>query len=646
MSKGSGSQQADVSEATPVSAGEMMRFRRNQLGLSQEMASLRCGISVRNWKAMESEGAPISDYSVMVISYHLQFPREDREQFLRLATGTRPAFKGIRDRELDSVTQRWLEAHILPLRDPAVLLDGGWNVLGNNAEWTALFEDVDPDLPDHPYVNPVDYLLFGKGAQCKFIDWADGWVLPILVQFAHHYHLNHGNPELRQLRQRIGESEVLERIFTHDVHAELIARGLERIYKADGEIRKIHVPGRGVTECRMTISIPWHGRWVGYQGIKLSSVVEGRSLVEVSANCEVASNLSKDAGSDGPVKNSLGLSGAQPLQAHAGYQKSRDPSLAVRLELGLQYPDVTVTVGQILRHYRTQLHIPQSRLRYLTPLKMSDRSYRKIEGGQALPQLADLPVISEALKIPESVTRFMHRLISGGHPPTKAVRGGEEFERQSEIWAREHIADSVQPIPTSLEDGQWNAVAHNTGFADLFSHVELTENHPTKSSFRYVFFHEDARHTLANWYEEWAIPFLVEFGAKLLENSGERHPEHARMLDDVRRDPLLRATFEGRVKAELQSGGAGTGFLIDGGIRGMNLPTPEFNRDAIAENRQFYPVLVTACAPLHSLVDFGGQTVSMEVLTDSGHEHGLTTVRPIPTVPGFVGKPGGVLGYP
>ncbi|MCZ0996513.1 helix-turn-helix domain-containing protein [Streptomyces noursei] len=632
----------NVAPGEPLTAGEIVRSRRLALGYSQEEAALRFGASPRWWSGIEN-GAHITAGAAVALQHFLKMPREDADQFFGLVNGSVRFFKGIRDVGLDSVTRSWVSAHVAPLREPTVLLDGGWNLLHCNAAWAALFGDFPPHPTDHPLDNPVRFMLFHPRAQEVFLNWEQGWVFTILCQFAHHYHLNHDNPELRHMRQRISESDVLERLFTVDVRKELTTHGLDRIYASDGEVREIYVPGKGEMQCRLTTCIPWHGRWVGYQACKLSSVIKGQPLVDLPPSIYE---------SDATVPNGLKIaseavdsaSGNHPPQARAGYQKDRDRAIAVRLTQGLRYPDVAVTVGQILRYYRElPPKIPQNRIRHVTPLKISDRKYRDLESDTALPQLDMLPTIKEALKIPTSVTRLLHRMISGGHPPTIGVRGGAEFESQARVWAREFIDDAVQPIPSSLEDGQWNVIAHNAAYAALFSHAADNENHPTKSSFRYVMFHEDARHTLANWHEEWLVPSLIEFGAKLISHGDDWHPELAQMYEEVRQDPLLWDTFNGRVRAELRNGGMDSGFLIDGGIRGFNLPTAEYDPSKPAENRKRYPVLITSSSPLHMFVNYGGQAFSAQVLEESGPFGELAPVRQLPIVPGFTARPGGLL---
>ncbi|WP_338063890.1 hypothetical protein [Streptomyces noursei] len=564
-------------------------------------------------------------------------PREDADQFFGLVTGSVRFFKGIRDTKLDGVTQRWVDAHVTPLKEPTVLLDGGWNLLHCNAAWIALFGGFPSHPTDHPLDNPVRFMLFHPSAQEIFLNWEEGWVFTILCQFAHHYHLNHENPELRHMRQRISENDVLERLFTTDVRRELTTHGLDRIYASDGEAREIYIPGQGPTQCRLTTCIPWHGRWVGYQACKLSSLVKGKFLVDLPPGMyENSLKPTSKAADSAPVN--------YPPQARAGYQRDRDPAAAVRLTQGLRYPDVAVTIGQILRYYRElPPKIPQNRIRHVTPLKISDRKYRDYESDVAIPPLGLLPTIKEALGIPTSVTRLLHRMISGGHPPTIAVHGGPEFDSQARIWAREYIDDAVQPIPSSLEDGQWNVIAYNAAYAALFSHVQEGENNPTKSSFRYVMFNEDARYTLANWYEEWLVPSLIEFGTKLISHGDDWHPELAQMYEDIRQDPLLWGTFSGRVRAELRNGGTDSGFLIDGGLRGFNLPTSDYDPNKPAEHRKYYPVLITSASPLHMFVNYGGQTFSAQVLTESGPSGELVPIRQLPTVPGFTARPGGLL---
>ncbi|WP_128512519.1 helix-turn-helix domain-containing protein [Streptomyces inhibens] len=602
-----------------MTAADIIRANREKLGFTREEAALEFGFSPEWWARVE-RGGKITMATLLTMRLALLIPDDEFEQAVLSATGVAPSFKGIRNTGLDHVTQRWVDAHVTPLKEPTVLLDGGWNTLHYNAAWAALFDGVAPHPHDHPLVNPIRFQLFHKDARKLFVDWEERWIIPSLCQIAHHYYLNHDNPELRALREGISEDHRLEYLFTVVVHKELAERGLDRIFASDGEQREIVGPD-GVTPCVLTGFIPWHARAVGYQAFQLSHAVPGKLLLpELSPDVQ-GSRTAYEAGAPLALArtpdNASGGGGRPPQDraAYAGYQ-----AIAAQPAHGLTHPDVAITTGQIFHTYRDRLvigervGIPQNLLPHLTSIGMSDRKYRDLEGGKMFPTPPQLTNIVKALEIPEPVDRLLYCMVTGGNPPTKAVRGKADFERRAKIWAQRHV--DVQSIPTSLEDGQWNVICHNAAFAQLFSHAEATRNHPTKSSFRYVLFHDDARHTLANWYEEWAIPFLVEFGAKLMLHGNSRHPEHAQMLEDIRDDPLLWDALNGPVKAELHSGGAGTGPLIDGGVRRLNLPTPGYCRNNLAANRKRYKVLVTAGAPLFGLTEYGCQTVSLDVQTD------------------------------
>ncbi|WP_411138068.1 helix-turn-helix domain-containing protein [Streptomyces sp. C10] len=560
--------------AAPVTTSDLLRSHRMKLGVSQEEFAQAHGFSVRAYGEMEN-GGKISMANMYALREGLHMGPQARAQFFRLVTGDAPSLRGLTvDEGLARVTAKWAEVHLYSHESPTVLMDGGWNAIHFNAAWAKLFDSIEPHPRDHPLDNPMQFCLFHPDAPRIFLDWEESWLVTAMCQFAHHYGLYHDSDQLIEIRRRIAQAPHLEALYTNRVRAELIERGAERIIAGDVSDRPLLV-GRRPRGALLTVSIPWHAREYGYQLLTMSYP---NDTVMPPASAGAPASRTR------PATGSEGHTASCPAGVTAGRQA-----------LGERPPhDRAVTIGQVLREYRNRAGLTQEVLPRVTHLPVTARTYRKLETGKGQPRKEHVGPLAQALRMPTSVERFLYTLITKGDPPTIGVRGGPAVEALTERWARDQVKN--QRAPTVLLDGAWDVIACNDAYRALFHHVPADSlNHPAMNGFRYVVFHPDARETLAEWYEQWAVPYLVEFGATLMRHRDAPHPEHLGILQEIQADPYLWKLYRGRVHRELQGGGTAIGFEGDGDVRGMYLPTGE----GPDSERSFTKVLVTAGVPLH-----------------------------------------------
>jgi transcriptional regulator with XRE-family HTH domain len=140
---------ATASAQAPI--GQLLRDWRGRRRLSQLELALDAGISARHLSFIETGRSKPGREVLLRVLEHLQLPLRERNRLL-LAAGHAPAFpeRPLVDRELAPVREaldRILTAHE-PY--PAMVIDGGWNVVAANSAMGVLAEWIDRDLLDPP----------------------------------------------------------------------------------------------------------------------------------------------------------------------------------------------------------------------------------------------------------------------------------------------------------------------------------------------------------------------------------------------------------------------------------------------------------------------------------------------------------------
>jgi hypothetical protein len=133
---------------------------------------------------------------VLHLAHHLDIPLRERNDIL-LAAGYAPRYRATNyeaspDNEQHAAISQILEAHTLP----AVVVDGGWNLVAANDAAVLFLLDVDPKLLEPP-VNVVRLSLHRNGLAKRVVNFAEyaAHVLNRIEQIASH----NDNPTLRGL---------------------------------------------------------------------------------------------------------------------------------------------------------------------------------------------------------------------------------------------------------------------------------------------------------------------------------------------------------------------------------------------------------------------------------------------------------------
>ncbi|HEU0287561.1 MAG TPA: helix-turn-helix transcriptional regulator [Nocardioidaceae bacterium] len=135
----------------PQTAGELIRFWRQRRRLSQLDLALEAETSTKHLSFVETGRAQPSRQLLLHLAQQLDVPLSERNRLL-LAGGFAPIYldESYQSRAMQPLREslsRLLDAH---LPNPALIVDGRWNLVEANAAAELLWEDVDPELLTPP----------------------------------------------------------------------------------------------------------------------------------------------------------------------------------------------------------------------------------------------------------------------------------------------------------------------------------------------------------------------------------------------------------------------------------------------------------------------------------------------------------------
>ena len=138
-------------EREPQTAGELIRFWRTQRRLTQLELGLDANVSTTHLSFVETGRSKPSRQLLIHLAQHLDLPMADRNRLL-LAGGFAPPYleqpyDGEVMRPLRESLSRLLDAHE---PNPALIVDGLWNMIEANRAAELLWREVDPELLEPP----------------------------------------------------------------------------------------------------------------------------------------------------------------------------------------------------------------------------------------------------------------------------------------------------------------------------------------------------------------------------------------------------------------------------------------------------------------------------------------------------------------
>jgi transcriptional regulator with XRE-family HTH domain len=139
------------SEREPQTAGELIRFWRTQRRLTQLELALDANVSTKHLSFVETGRSQPSRQLLVHLAQHLNLPIGERNRLLLSGGFAPPYLEQPYDGEvmlpLRQSLGRLLEAHE---PNPALIVDGLWNLIEANRAAELLWEGVDPELLEPP----------------------------------------------------------------------------------------------------------------------------------------------------------------------------------------------------------------------------------------------------------------------------------------------------------------------------------------------------------------------------------------------------------------------------------------------------------------------------------------------------------------
>jgi transcriptional regulator with XRE-family HTH domain len=135
----------------PQTAGELIRFWRTRRRLSQMELAMDANLSTNHLSFVETGRSHPSRQLLIHLAQHLDLPMAERNRLL-LAGGFAPPYleqpyDGAVMQPLRESLRRLLDAH---QPNPALIVDGLWNLIEANEAASLLWEGVDPALLEPP----------------------------------------------------------------------------------------------------------------------------------------------------------------------------------------------------------------------------------------------------------------------------------------------------------------------------------------------------------------------------------------------------------------------------------------------------------------------------------------------------------------
>ena len=150
--------------------GQQLRSWRERRRVSQLDLSLQAGISARHLSFVETGRSSPSSGLILRLAEELDVPLRDRNALL-LAGGFAPAYPehGLGAPSLGAVTEAMRQVINAHMPNPALAVDGHWELIDANGALAALIEGATPDLLEPP-VNVLRLSLHPEGIAPRIVN--------------------------------------------------------------------------------------------------------------------------------------------------------------------------------------------------------------------------------------------------------------------------------------------------------------------------------------------------------------------------------------------------------------------------------------------------------------------------------------------
>jgi transcriptional regulator with XRE-family HTH domain len=135
----------------PQTAGELIRFWRTQRGLSQLELSLDATVSTKHLSFVETGRSQPSRQLLIHLAQHLDLPIAERNRLLLTGGFAPPYLEQPYDGEVMQPLRESLRDLLVAHEpNPALIVDGLWNLIEANRAASLLWDGVDPELLGPP----------------------------------------------------------------------------------------------------------------------------------------------------------------------------------------------------------------------------------------------------------------------------------------------------------------------------------------------------------------------------------------------------------------------------------------------------------------------------------------------------------------
>ncbi|MFF3323697.1 helix-turn-helix domain-containing protein [Streptomyces sp. NPDC002889] len=284
--------------------GDVLRRRREELGLSLEDVAARLDISAYTYGTWERNPAPAwSGETLRALVVALEMDEQQGGRLHRLATDrdtpgdwstpvrpsgpvppSTPARRPVPSRPsgpahppvpvrppvaapstapadpADPETQAYLRDYAvlmdaMPL--PSLLFDRHWDVAHANPAFDALFRGIGPHPTAMPQQNFLRFALFHPDAPAVLAEHETGWCLPLMAQLASALESQDDDRSLQAIRDDIAQDPIMDAAYTWGLPHWVRLVGAAAIHH-DGAVRRVNHPDPrwGRTDCRIVDETP------------------------------------------------------------------------------------------------------------------------------------------------------------------------------------------------------------------------------------------------------------------------------------------------------------------------------------------------------------------------------------------------------
>ncbi|MEU3777923.1 helix-turn-helix domain-containing protein [Streptomyces sp. NPDC032472] len=239
---------------------EILRQRREELGLSQEDLAARLRISVRaygNWeRGLVKEW---TDRKLLALAEALEMSERQCFWLFRVMVDRDPppTWRAAEENRLpeDPAQRDYLcdyAALMEAVPHPSFLVDHRWDVALTNSAFDKLFQSVRPHPTALPDDNFLRFVLFHPDAAAVLEDHEPAWCVPLLAQFAAALEAAPDDEALTSIRQEVARDPFMEAAYRYGVPHWLATHGAEAAER-DGAVRTVRHwdPATGLVRCRL-----------------------------------------------------------------------------------------------------------------------------------------------------------------------------------------------------------------------------------------------------------------------------------------------------------------------------------------------------------------------------------------------------------